>query len=43
MESSFDPEAAALASFIIQVNPNMVQALGGATAFECVLTDNGIY
>ncbi|KAI2512244.1 Plant transposon protein [Fragilaria crotonensis] len=43
MESSFDPEAAALASFVIQVNPNMVQALGGAIAFECVLTDIGIF
>ena len=43
MQSFVDSEAAALASFIMQVNPNMVQALGGATAFECVLTDIGIF
>jgi hypothetical protein len=43
MKSYFDPEAVALASFTIQVNPNMVKALGGANAFECVLTDIGIF
>jgi hypothetical protein len=38
MESSDPTEVGALKALTMKVNPNMVQALGGAPAFECAST-----